>query len=36
MSMMSKLHLELTVLGYSDDQIAQMSVEEAVKIAGWQ
>ena len=36
MSMMSKLHLELTQLGYADDQIAEMSVEEAVKIAGWQ
>ena len=34
MSYMSNLHLELTELGYTDEQISQMSVDEALVLVG--
>lgn len=33
MSWMSQVHLELTTLGYSDDQIAEMPFEQAWLLA---
>lgn len=34
MSYMSRLYTELTLIGYEDEQISQMSVEQALELIG--